>query len=152
MWYECADDVRVSKQACHPPGFTAGSGIPEPQIASVWEGTEGKFCYMLGLFHTRSWASAVVCCQRGDLGPGRLLASSFGHSCRRFPSASAISLSVSHSSSWCLQRVPIQMLAQSVLITKQSCHLLWSAQEELETPGLPLSSKLPGHLSWFLRD
>lgn len=64
----------------------------------------------------------------------------------------SVSFSVSHPSSWCLQRVPIQMLAQSVLITRQSCHPPWSAQEELETPGPPLSSKLHGHLFWFPRD
>lgn len=62
------------------------------------------------------------------------------------------SFSISHPSSWCLQRVPIQMLARSVPITRQSCHPPWSAQEELETPGPPLSSKLHGHLFWFPRD
>lgn len=64
----------------------------------------------------------------------------------------SVSFSVSRPSSWCLQRVPIQMLAQSVLITRQSCHPPWNAQEELETPGPPLSSKLRGHLFWFPRD
>lgn len=44
------------------------------------------------------------------------------------------------------------MLGQSVPITRQSCHPPWSAREELETPGPPLSSKLPEHLSCFLRD
>lgn len=64
----CGVDVQVMSEcpsmAVFHQGFTAGSGIPEPQIASVWEGLEGECCYMLGLFHTCSWASAVVSCQR----------------------------------------------------------------------------------------
>lgn len=89
----------------------------------------------------RSWARIPAVSQAG-FGPAPLATLTHVFS---------VSFSVSHPSSWCLQRVPIQTLARSVPITRQSCHPPWSAQEELETPGPLLSSKLHGRLFWFPR-
>lgn len=66
-------------------GFTAGSGIPEPQIASVWRDLRVNVAVCLACSIPAPGHLLLSTARNEILGqPGRLLASSFGHSYKYF--------------------------------------------------------------------